>query len=78
MRKEIVAILVSSVYAFAFTYGMLWAINKVTPVRTTEMEEGELDASLRGESGVRAAVVGSAGGSPTVEAAPGPLTSRSR
>ena len=50
MRKEIVAILVSSVYAFAFTYGMLWAINKVTPVRTTEMEEGELDASLRGES----------------------------
>ena len=48
--KQVAAILVSSIYAFAFTYGMLWVINKVTPVRTTEMEEGELDASLHGES----------------------------
>ena len=48
--KELVAIVVSSVYAFAFTYGMLWTINKVTPVRTSEMEEGELDTSLHGES----------------------------
>ena len=48
--KELVAILGSSVYAFAFTYGMLWIINKVIPVRTTEVEEGELDTSLHGES----------------------------
>jgi Amt family ammonium transporter len=48
--KELVAILVSSAYAFAFTFCMLWAINKVTPVRTSEVEEGELDASLHGES----------------------------
>lgn len=48
--KQLVAVVVSSIYAFAFTYGMLWIINKVTPVRTTEGEEGELDASLHGES----------------------------
>jgi Amt family ammonium transporter len=38
------------VYAFAFTYAMLWIINKVTPVKTSEVEEGQLDASLHGES----------------------------
>jgi len=48
--KELVAVIASSAYAFAFTYGMLWIINKVTPVHTTEIEEGELDASLLGES----------------------------
>jgi Amt family ammonium transporter len=48
--KELVAIVISSIYAFAFTYIMLWAINKATPVRTSEVEEGELDASLHGES----------------------------
>lgn len=37
-------------YAFACTYGMLWIINKVTPEPTTEVEEGELDASLHGEA----------------------------
>ncbi|MCG6956423.1 MAG: ammonium transporter [Gemmatimonadetes bacterium] len=47
---QLVAVLASSVYAFAFTYVMLWIINKVTPVRTTEVEEGELDTSLHGES----------------------------
>ena len=39
----------SSVYAFVFTWGMLWLIDKVTPVRTTEEEEGTLDESLHGE-----------------------------
>jgi Amt family ammonium transporter len=48
--KELAAVIASSAYAFAFTYGMLWIINKVTPVRTTEGEEGELDTSLHGES----------------------------
>jgi Amt family ammonium transporter len=48
--KEVVAVLASSVYAFVFTYGMLWIINKITPVRTSEIEEGQLDASLHGES----------------------------
>ncbi len=48
--KELVAILVSSVYAFVFTYGMLWIINKITTVKTTEAEETTLDESLHGES----------------------------
>ncbi|HOP05715.1 MAG TPA: ammonium transporter [candidate division Zixibacteria bacterium] len=48
--KELVAIIVSSIYAFIFTYVMLWLINKVTTVKTTETEEGTLDESLHGES----------------------------
>jgi len=49
--KQLAAIVGSSVYAFAFTYGMLWLINKVSPVRTTDIEEsGGLDETLHGES----------------------------
>jgi Amt family ammonium transporter len=49
--KQLAAIVGSSVYAFAFTYGMLWLINKVSPVRTTDVEEsGGLDETLHGES----------------------------
>jgi len=48
--KEVLAVLASSVYAFGFTYGMLWIINKVTPVHTTEIEEAELDTTLLGET----------------------------
>jgi ammonium transporter, Amt family len=48
--KQLVAILFSSVYAFGFTYGMLFLINRVTPVRTSESdEERGLDATLHGE-----------------------------
>jgi Amt family ammonium transporter len=48
--KELVAVVVSSIYAFAFTYAMLWIINKITKVRTSEAEETTLDESLHGES----------------------------
>jgi len=49
--KQVVAVLVSSVYAFVFTYVMLVIINKITPVRTSDMEEEKgLDATLHGES----------------------------
>ncbi len=49
--KQLITIIVSSVYAFLFTYVMLWAINKVTRVRTTEGEEERgLDDSLHGET----------------------------
>ena len=48
--KELVAVLISSIYAFVFTYGMLWIINKVTTVKTTEIEETTLDESLHGEN----------------------------
>lgn len=48
--KQIVAIVVSSIYAFGFTWAMLWLINKITPVRTSETEEMTLDESLHGEA----------------------------
>ena len=47
--KQVVAILASSLYAFGFTWVMLWLINRVTPVRTTEQMEMTLDESLHGE-----------------------------
>ncbi len=47
--KQIVAIVISSIYAFGFTYGMLWVINLFTPVRTSTDEESTLDVSLHGE-----------------------------
>jgi Amt family ammonium transporter len=47
--KELAAIFISSIYAFSFTYAMLWLINKITTVKTTEAEETTLDESLHGE-----------------------------
>nr|MBN2277306.1 ammonium transporter [candidate division Zixibacteria bacterium] len=48
--KQIVAIVISSMYAFVFTYAMLWVINLFIKVRTSEAEEGTLDMSLHGET----------------------------
>ncbi len=48
---QLMTIIGSSVYAFAFTWVMLWVINKITTVRTTEDEEEiGLDAALHGET----------------------------
>lgn len=48
--KQLVAVVVSSIWAFVFTYVMLWVINKFTPVRVKEHEEHEgLDTSQHGE-----------------------------
>ena len=48
--KQLVAIVFSSVWAFAFTYGMLWLINKITPVKVEESHEiAGLDAILHEE-----------------------------
>lgn len=47
---QLLAIAISSVYAFVFTYVMLWIINKITPVKVTEEEEATgLDSALHGE-----------------------------
>ena len=47
---QLLAVLISSVYAFVFTYAMLWLINRVTPVKVTEAEmEKGLDSTLHGE-----------------------------
>jgi Amt family ammonium transporter len=48
--KEVVAVIVSAVYAFVFTYLMLVLINMITPVKTTEKEEEiGIDQALHGE-----------------------------
>jgi Amt family ammonium transporter len=47
---QLMAVVVSSIYAFVFTYVMLWVINKFCRVRTTQDEEERgLDDSLHGE-----------------------------
>jgi Amt family ammonium transporter len=44
-------VLISSVWAFAFTFGMLWAIDRVTPVKVGAVEqELGLDEVLHGET----------------------------
>jgi len=49
--KELVAVVLSSVYAFAISYAMLWVINKITTVKVTRQdEETGLDAALHGEN----------------------------
>jgi len=49
--KQLITVVVSSIYAFAFTYIMLILINRVTRVQTSEgEEEAGLDASLHGET----------------------------
>jgi len=48
--KQVAAVAISSIWAFAFTYGMLWAIDCVTPVRVEpEQEAMGLDTGLHGE-----------------------------
>ncbi|MBS1717579.1 MAG: ammonium transporter [Armatimonadetes bacterium] len=49
--KQLVAVVVSSVWAFLFTYVMLWLINKFTPVRVeASAEDVGLDEALHGET----------------------------
>ena len=48
--KQVAAVLLSSVWAFGFTLGMLWLIDRVTPVRVAQtVEEAGLDSGLHGE-----------------------------
>ncbi|HUO98654.1 MAG TPA: ammonium transporter [Rhizomicrobium sp.] len=48
--KQLAAIAFSSAWAFGFTYGMLWLINKFTPVHVDhDAEEKGLDEALHGE-----------------------------
>jgi Amt family ammonium transporter len=49
--KQMAAVAISSVWAFGFTYGMLWLINLFTPVKVEQgAEEGGLDEALHGET----------------------------
>jgi len=55
--KQCAAVVLSSAWAFGFTYAMLWLINMVTPVRVTAVEEkAGLDESLHGEKAYLEAV----------------------
>jgi ammonium transporter, Amt family len=48
--KQVAAVAISSVWAFAFTYGMLWIIDRITPVRVAASAEVRgLDTELQGE-----------------------------
>jgi Amt family ammonium transporter len=48
--KQLITVVGVCVYAFVFSYVMLWLINFVTPVKVTkEEEEAGLDSSLHGE-----------------------------
>ncbi len=48
--KQCAAVLISSVWAFVFTLGMLWLIDRITPVKVGPAdEELGLDESLHGE-----------------------------
>ena len=48
--KQVAAVAITSAWAFTFTYGMLWIIDKITPVRVgAEQEVGGLDAAQLGE-----------------------------
>jgi len=45
------AILIASIWAFAFTLGMLWLVDRITPVRVSEeTEQRGLDQDLGGET----------------------------
>ncbi len=49
--KEVIAVLGAGLYAFLFTYGMLWLINKFTPVKVSDKDEEDgLDMALHGET----------------------------
>ncbi|HTA28747.1 MAG TPA: ammonium transporter, partial [Bacteroidia bacterium] len=48
--KQVIAVVVASIYAFLFTYIMLWLINKITPVKVAiEHEDAGLDSAIHGE-----------------------------
>lgn len=55
--KQLVAVLVSSIWAFVFTWVMLTVINKITPVRSSiKDEEMGLDKSEHGEAAYETAI----------------------
>jgi Amt family ammonium transporter len=46
---QVGAVALAMVWAFVFTYVMLFVINKITPVRVTDVEESSLDEGQLGE-----------------------------
>jgi ammonium transporter, Amt family len=51
LGKQLVAVAISSAWAFGFTYSMLWLIDRVTPVKVQPAaEESGLDSAIHGEN----------------------------
>jgi len=48
--KQLVAVTFASVWAFLFTYAMLWLINLVTPVKVEQDLQGDVDEVELGET----------------------------
>ena len=46
---ELGAVVLASVWAFGFTFAMLWLIDRITPVRVDALSEESLDEALHGE-----------------------------
>ncbi|PRC92086.1 ammonium transporter [Solimicrobium silvestre] len=46
---QVAAVIISGVWAFSFTYGMLWLINLFTPVRVDPASEDNMDDAFHGE-----------------------------
>ena len=56
--KQLIAVIGASAYAFAFTWGMLFIINKITKVKVSrEDEDLGLDTALHGETAYDAGVL---------------------
>jgi Amt family ammonium transporter len=47
--KELVAVIFAAVWAFLFSYAMLWVIDKITPVKVAQEAQGDLDLVEFGE-----------------------------
>ena len=55
--KQVAAVVISSIWAFSFTWGMLWLIDKFATVRVDAAdEESGLDESLHGETAYEDAI----------------------
>jgi len=48
--KQLVAVIFASVYTFIFSYGMLWLIDKVTPVKIEQEKQEGVDEAELGET----------------------------
>jgi len=47
---QLVAVAIICLWAFGFTYIMLWVIDKITPVRVPKEDQSNLDELLHGET----------------------------
>lgn len=47
--NQLIAVAISGIWAFVFTYGMLWLINLFTPVRVDPAVEDSMDDAFHGE-----------------------------